>query len=96
MDTLLLATVAAGGLIGWLACIRNDRVSKWWRPIALIGVFFLPVYLFFVLAGARLEWWNGTTMDRPILALSLLPVLAWPIRSRPAIDAPARRGHVAT
>jgi len=81
MDTILFATVAAAGLIGWMMCYRNPRVSKWWRPMAFLGVFFLSIYLFFVIAGARLEWWNGTTMDRPVLALALLPVLAWPVRS---------------
>lgn len=80
MDTVFLMTIAAAGLIGWVWCRTNPHVARPWLWLSIPAICCIGLYLVVALAGARMEWWSGATMDRPILALSLMPVLAWPIR----------------
>jgi len=91
MDTLFFSTVAAAGMIGWLKCYRDPRVFWAWKWVVPFALFFLSIYLFFTLMGANLAWWNGTTMDRPIVALCLAPILAWPVKARQPEPLPGPR-----
>jgi hypothetical protein len=80
MDAILVATIVAAGTVGWSLCLLNTRVFGLWRLLAFPAMFVLTIYLVVVLAMARPEWWTDIEMDRPMLLLSLWPVLAWPMR----------------
>lgn len=82
MDALFFAVVSAAGIVGWFLCYRNPRVNVVWRWVAIPSTIFLSAYLLYILLYvAQATWWTGATMDRPLVAMAIGPILAWPIRS---------------
>jgi hypothetical protein len=80
IDGLLILAAIAAGLVGWVACIMNERVNVLWKLASIVAIPLLAGALFGGLEIIRLEWWAGMRMDVGALICALLPVLAWPVK----------------
>lgn len=83
IDSIIILSLVAAGIIAWVLCIANPRVFWGWKVLAPFVMIFPILYLAFSLAGneMRMVLWSGMRVDWLTIGCALTPVLVWPIRS---------------